>query len=134
MLQQEDRYEFIKPMILEIEEQDKRGHWILMKRSDMLPGYKTIMSAWSFKRNQYPEGQQVYGMNCWYTYSQVVNWISVTLLLIIWLGMWSIDFGIKDQGIIFMVDIMIALEFFVDADFAQNWKNVDQDNPKCVHS
>ena len=63
----------------------------------MLPGHKTIMAIWSFKRKRFLDGrmkkykgrlcahggQQEYGVNYWETYSPVVNWMSVRLLLTI---------------------------------------------------
>jgi hypothetical protein len=58
---------------------------------------KTIMSIWSFKRKRYPDGtlnkykaricahggMQTWGQNYWETYTPVVNWASVQMLLAI---------------------------------------------------
>ena len=68
------------------------------------------MAIWSFKRKRRPDGkvlkykarlcahggQQKWGVNYWETYSPVVNWMSVRLLLVIALihdlPMRSVDF------------------------------------------
>ncbi len=39
-------------------------------------------------------------------------------------------FGTKDRGIIFKPDKKQGLELFVDAEFAGNWKNADEDHPE----
>merc|ERR1739841_448567 len=43
-------------------------------------------------------------------------------------------FGTKDKGIIFKPDKSKGLELFVDAEFAGNWKNADQDSPENCFS
>jgi len=94
-MQQEDYRDFVKAMIVEVQDHEKRGHWELMERKDMPPGTKTIMSIWSFKRKRYPNGElnkhkarlcahggmQTWGENYWETYAPVVNWASVRMLL-----------------------------------------------------
>ena len=96
-MQQEDYRDFVKAMIVEVQDHEKRGHWELMERKDMPPGTKTIMSIWSFKRKRYPNGDlnkhkarlcahggmQTWGENYWETYAPVVNWASVRILLAI---------------------------------------------------
>ena len=68
-----------------------------MPRKDISLDHKTIMEIWSFKRKKFQDGrmkkykgrlcvhggQQEYGVNYWETYSPVVNWMSVRLLLTI---------------------------------------------------
>ena len=40
----DDYRKFVKAMIKEIEEHEKRNHWTLMEQEDLPPGIKTIMS------------------------------------------------------------------------------------------
>ena len=96
-LKQDDYREFIKAMLKEIEEHEKRNHWTLIERTEMPVGAKTILSIWSFKRKRYPDGllnkhkaricahggMQTWGENYWETYAPVVNWASVRALLAI---------------------------------------------------
>jgi len=95
MLKQEDKSEFIKAMVNEIEVHQRRHHWELCPRSEVPKDMKTIQSVWSFKRKRLPDGtllkhkarlcahggQQQWGVNYWETYAPVVNWASVRLLL-----------------------------------------------------
>jgi hypothetical protein len=96
-MKQEDAKDFIKAMLKEIEDHESRGHWTMMKRSNMPINAKTILSIWSFKRKRHPDGSlnkhkaricahggmQKWGVDYWETYSPVVNWISVRALLAI---------------------------------------------------
>ncbi len=84
-------------MIVEVSDHESRDHWTLTKHCDMPQDTKTIMSIWSFKRKQYPDGtlnkhkaclcahgsMQTWGQNYWETYAPVVNWASVQLVLAI---------------------------------------------------
>ena len=80
----------------ETQDHNQKGHWVVRKRSEV--NYpKTIMSIWSFKRKHAPDGrvtkykarlcahggQQQWGVNYWETFSPVVNWMSVRLLLVV---------------------------------------------------
>ncbi len=90
-LKQDDFCEFIKAMMVEVSDHKSRDHWTLSKRCDMPQDTKTIMSIWSFKCKQYPDGtlnkhkaclcahggMQMWGQNYWETYAPVVNWASV---------------------------------------------------------
>jgi len=127
MLEQEDRMEFIKAMFEELDDHNDRGHWTIMPRSEMPDGHKPIMAIWSFKRKRYPDGrikkykgrlcahggQQEYGVNYWETYSPVVNWMSVRLLLTIChlhkFDSQSIDFVLAFPQADLKVDIYMAL-------------------------
>jgi hypothetical protein len=96
-LQQPDYHDFVKAMIHELDDHEKQAHWTLTKRCDLLPGTKTILSIWSFKRKRYPDGtlnkhkawlcahggMQTWGQSYWETYAPVVNWASVRILLAI---------------------------------------------------
>jgi hypothetical protein len=55
-LQEPDYHEFVKAMVNKIDDHESQVHWTLTKCCDILPGTKTIMSIWSFKRKQYPDG------------------------------------------------------------------------------
>ena len=49
MMKQDDFRDFIKAMVIEIDEHTKRKHWVLRRRADCnFP--KTILAVWSFKR------------------------------------------------------------------------------------
>eukprot|EP00978_Attheya_sp_CCMP212_P036769 scaffold169289_cov53-Attheya_sp.AAC.2 len=68
-----------------------------MLQKDLPKGTKTILSIWSFKRKTLPDGQimkykatlcaqhdgmhQQRGVDYWETYTPIVNWVSVHLLL-----------------------------------------------------
>ena len=82
-------------MMVQVSDYESREHWTLTKCCDMPDDTKTIMSIWSFKRKQYPDGtlnkhkarlcahggMQTWGQNYWETYAPVVNWASVRLIL-----------------------------------------------------
>ena len=82
-------------MVNEVDDHESRAHWTLTKRCDLPSGTKIIMSIWSFKRKQYPDGNlnkhkaclcahggmQTWGQNNWETYAPVVKWASVHILL-----------------------------------------------------
>jgi hypothetical protein len=55
-LQQSDYYEFVKAMVHKVNDHKTQNHWTLMKQCDLPPGTRTILSIWSFKRKQYPDG------------------------------------------------------------------------------
>jgi Reverse transcriptase (RNA-dependent DNA polymerase). len=93
-MQQEDRAEFIKAMVQEIQDHTERGHWCLRRWCE-LGNVKTIKAVWSFKRKRKPGGtlikhkarlcahggMQVYGEHYWDTYSPVVSWMSIRIML-----------------------------------------------------
>ena len=97
MLKQDDKNQFIKAMMVEIEDHETREHWVTYKREDIPKGHKTIMAIWSFKRKRFPDGtimkykarlcahggMQQWGIDYWETYAPVVNWLSVRLLLVL---------------------------------------------------
>ena len=93
-MKEEDRGEFIKAMIKELEDHRKNRHWKLVKRSS-INGASTIKAIWSFKRKRRPDGSllkhkarlcahggmQIHGENYWDTYAPVVQWISIRMML-----------------------------------------------------
>ena len=93
-MQQDDRHEFIKAMIKELDEHHKNKHWRLVPRKQIGKA-KTLKAIWAFKRKRRPDGSllkykarlnahggmQVYGETYWDTYAPVVNWISIRMML-----------------------------------------------------
>jgi hypothetical protein len=57
VMKQDDFADFLEAMSVEIEAREKRGHWMMVKRSLIPPGVKTIRGIWSFKRKQFPDGR-----------------------------------------------------------------------------
>ncbi len=55
-LKQADFCEFIKAMMVEVNDHESRSHWTLIKHWDLPPNTKTIMRIWSFKCKRYPDG------------------------------------------------------------------------------
>jgi hypothetical protein len=99
-LRQPDREEFLKAMVKEIEDHTKKGHWRVTNRSEMRQRdytHKPIMAVWSFKRKRDPDGnivkykarlcchggQTVQGVHYEETYSPVVAWSTMRLMLIL---------------------------------------------------
>jgi hypothetical protein len=96
-MKEKDFNDFVFAMVHEVDDHKKHGHWAIMRRCNMPADSKTIMSIWSFKQKQYPDGtlnkhkarlcardrMQTWGENYWETYALVVNWASVCLILAI---------------------------------------------------
>lgn len=94
-MQQPDRAEFVQAMVKEVDDFTKRKHWKVVSRKS-IGNAKTIKAIWSFKRKRRPDGSllkhkarlcahggmSVYGEHYWETYSPVVNWMSVRMMLI----------------------------------------------------
>ena len=93
-MKQNDRGEFIKAMVRELEQHQRNKHWKLVPRSEIGEA-KTVKAIWAFKRKRRPDGSilkhkarlnahggmQVYGETYWDTYAPVVNWISIRMML-----------------------------------------------------
>ena len=109
-LRQPDRDEFIKAMHKEIDDHVRRKHWKVVHKSVVPKGRIPIPMVWSMKRKRNPIGEitkwkarlcagghrQQFGVDYWSTYSPVVSWSTVrlmivTALLLDW-HMESIDF------------------------------------------
>ena len=109
-LKQPDRAEFIKAMHKEIDDHVRRKHWKVVHKSTVPKGRIPIPMVWSMKRKRNPIGEitkwkarlcagghrQQFGIDYWSTYSPVVSWSTVrlmivTALLLNW-HMESIDF------------------------------------------
>jgi hypothetical protein len=96
-MHEKDYHKFVKAMIKEVDDHKNRNHLTIMHCCDMPVDAKTIMSIWSLKHKQYPDGSlnkhkarlcahggmQTRGQNYWETYTPVVNWASVHLILAI---------------------------------------------------
>lgn len=110
-MRQSDRKEFIEAMTKEVNDHHDRGHWKIVKRAEMnFP--KTIQAVWSFKRKRHPDGSlnkhkarlcahggmQQWGVNYWETFSPVVNWMSVRLVLTM-----SLMFDLETRSIDFVL-------------------------------
>jgi hypothetical protein len=97
-LRQPDKDEFLAAMVKEIEDHTSRGHWRITTKAEMKQrGYdhKPIAAIWSFKRKRNPlgeitkykarlcchGGQTVKGVHYDETFSPVVAWSTVRLLL-----------------------------------------------------
>ena len=109
-LREPDAHKFIEAMESEVADHVARGHWEVVPNSVVPRGNKPIMAVWSMKRKRDPGGaiikwkarlcahggMQTKGINYWETYSPVVSWTTVRLVLILSLIMgWhmrSLDF------------------------------------------
>ena len=94
---QPDWAEFKKAMIKEVNDFDERGHWTLVRASqiDRSRPHDIISAIWSFKRKRTPTGelikhkarlcahggQQTHGVTYWDTFSPVVNWHTLRTFL-----------------------------------------------------
>ena len=93
-----DKRNFIQAMVKEVEDHVSRKHWGIVPRSAVPKGHRVLDAVWSFKRKRdiatqqiikwkarltVHGGQQEYGIHYTDTYSPVVNWSSVRLMLIL---------------------------------------------------
>ncbi len=90
-----DVADFKKAMTAELTAHIDRQHWIKIPRSQKPPGTKAIQMVWTFKRKRRPDGSllkhkarlcihggmQQQGVNYWETYSPVVRWSTIRLLM-----------------------------------------------------
>ena len=109
-LREPDSEQFIEAMEKELLDHTRRGHWEIVPTSQIPRGVKPINMVWSMKRKRDPAGDiikwkarlcahggmQVQGDTYWDTYSPVVSWSTVRLVMILALvlgwEMRSIDF------------------------------------------
>ena len=97
-MRQDDKSKFLEAMIKEINDHTSRGHWRITTKEEMRErGYahKPIMAIWSFKRKRNPfgeitkykarlcchGGQTIKGVHYEETFSPVVAWSTVRLML-----------------------------------------------------
>ena len=57
MLKQPATIKCVKAMLVTTAVHEKRNHWSVVLSKDMSAGAKTIMSSWSSKQKQIPDGQ-----------------------------------------------------------------------------
>ena len=95
-MRQTDCPEFVKTMEKDINNNHMHGHWRVVKQSKA-GDPKTIIAIWLFKRKQLPNGtiarykaclcahgrMPKWGVNYQETFSLVVNWMSICLILIL---------------------------------------------------
>ena len=95
-LKQPDKEEFLKAMIKEIDTHQKRKHWKVIPIKEVPENVKILDSIWAMRRkrkigtgeiSKYKArlnahgGQQEHGINYWETYSPVVMWTTIRLIL-----------------------------------------------------
>ena len=122
-----DWSQFSAAMIKEVEDHEKRGHWIVVPLDSVPKDLRIIDAVWSFKRKRLPTGQilkykarlcahggqQTFGVNYWDTYSPVVTWYSIrTMLIIALINGWhtrQIDFILAFPQATLTVDIYMRV-------------------------
>ena len=91
----EDKQDFKKAMMKEVEDLTKTHVWKIIKKSDLPPDARLIRLIWSFKRKRNSLGEllkhkarlcvhggmQQKGIDYWHTYAPVVNWSTVKIVL-----------------------------------------------------
>ena len=98
-MQQDDRNEFLKAMVKEIEDHTVRGHWRIAPREEIEHRnykHKPTMAIWSFNRKRNPMGdiikykarlcchggQTLKGVHYDESYSPIVSWSTIRMMLI----------------------------------------------------
>ena len=97
-LKEPDKEDFLKAIVTEINNHIEGNHWEMVPIEEVPKGTKILDSVWAMKRKRdirtqqvykykarlnIHGGQQEYGVHYTNTYSPVVNWYSVRLLLIL---------------------------------------------------
>jgi hypothetical protein len=97
-LREPDREQFLEAMRKEVEDHEKRKHWVVVRRDSLPKGTPVLPAVWSMKRKRRLSTREVYkwkarltihggkqehGVNYWDTYSPVVRWSTIRLFLII---------------------------------------------------
>ena len=95
-MRQPDKVQFQQAMIKEVETHTENGHWKIISRQDVPKGEPVLPSVWAMRRKRriatqevykwkarlnLHGGKQEYGLNYWETYSPVVTWTTVRLIL-----------------------------------------------------
>jgi hypothetical protein len=89
------REEYVEAMVKEIGDLERHGTWTVVKRSSVPEGKKVLPSTWALKLKRYPDGRprkfkarfcvrgdfQEEGVDYFESYSPVVQWSTVRLLL-----------------------------------------------------
>ena len=96
-LQEPDAPDFLHAAQAEIAAHETNGHWLKVPCSTLPASHNPIPAVWAMKRKICPDGTlikhkaclctgghcQVFELNYWDTYSPVVQWMTVCLLLVI---------------------------------------------------
>jgi hypothetical protein len=97
-MKQPDAKQFRAAMQKEIDDHVKNGHWEMMLKSEVPEGTKILDSVWAMKRKRRIKtrevykwkgrlnvhgGQMLHGIHYWETFSPVVTWIVIRLVLIL---------------------------------------------------
>ena len=97
-MNQPDRLQFVEAMKKEITDHTSRGHWTIVPRATVPKDCKVLPSVWSMKRKRRVDtgdiykhksrlnvhgGKQVKGIDYQETYSPVVQWATIRLVLIL---------------------------------------------------
>jgi Reverse transcriptase (RNA-dependent DNA polymerase) len=90
--------EFIKANVDKVSTHQKNGHWKVIDKRDLPKNEPVLDAVWSMKRKRrlltneiykwkarlnLHEGQQEYGVNYWKTYTPVVTWAAIRLVLVL---------------------------------------------------
>ena len=125
-MRQPDRDHFIKAMYKELEDHIGRHHWKIVPITSVPPGKIPLPMVWSMKRKRNPIGiitkwkarlcagghKSIEFVDYWSTYSPVVSWSTVRLLIVLALinnwYMQSIDFVLAYPQAAIKTDIFMS--------------------------
>jgi Reverse transcriptase (RNA-dependent DNA polymerase) len=97
-MQQPDRAQVQEARIKEVQTHTENGHWTIISRDEVPSGDPVLPSVWAMRRKRriatqevykwkarlnLHRGKQEYGLNYWETYSPVVTWATVRLILVL---------------------------------------------------
>ena len=97
-MREPDAQQFREAMRKELKDHTERKHWKLRKRSEVPEGVKILPAVWAMKRKRKIATREVYkwkarlnlgghkqeyGVHYWETYSPVVRWTSIRLLMVL---------------------------------------------------
>ena len=96
ILSQDDKPQFLQAMSLEINDHNKKKHWILVLRTDLPEGARVLPCVWAMRRKRdlitgditkwkarlnVDGSKQIMGLDYDQTYAPVASWASVRLIL-----------------------------------------------------
>ncbi len=131
-----DHHNFINFKDHKVHDHKKQVHWTCMQHGDMPENTNIIMRIWSFKHERFPygtlnknkarlcahRGMQTWGNNYWETYTPVVNWAGVCLLLAE-VKIHALPLKSMDLVLAFLqadLEVIIYMELPFDFDVPQN--------------
>lgn len=95
-MKQPDKKEFIKAMVDEVTTHTERGHWKIIKISEVPVGTKILPAVWAMRRKRrimsrevykwkarlnVHGGKQTHGVDYWETYAAALKWSSIRFFL-----------------------------------------------------